>query len=212
MKAFVITLAEVPDSVQAAERCIASGRKFGLSIEKLPAVWKDRAEDARAFHGLRAGNLGEPHSDPRAALGCFLSHYEAWLRVLADGPAIIMEHDAVVVAPIPQLQGRFVNLGKPSFGRVREAPRSGLQAFFSRPNKMAGAHAYYVEPLGAEQLVEAARRDGITPTDLFINPRRFDFMLEYHPWPIECQDSFTTIQKAAHCRSKHGWRPGYRIL
>ena len=38
MKHYVITMSQTPQSVQAAERCIASGKKFDLDIEKWEAT------------------------------------------------------------------------------------------------------------------------------------------------------------------------------
>ena len=38
MKHYVITMSQTPQSVTAAERCIESGKRFGLEIEKWEAT------------------------------------------------------------------------------------------------------------------------------------------------------------------------------
>ena len=41
------------------------------------------------------------------------------------------------------------------------------------------------------------------PTDVYLNLDRFPFITEFYPWPIECRDSFSTIQRELGCRAKH---------
>ena len=41
------------------------------------------------------------------------------------------------------------------------------------------------------------------PADVFINKKRFPWMTEYYPWPVVCDDSFSTIQNQAGCVAKH---------
>lgn len=50
MKHYVITIEDNPKSVEAAERCIASGKKFGLEIEKFAATTPSNTD----IHALMA--------------------------------------------------------------------------------------------------------------------------------------------------------------
>ena len=215
MKAYIITLTEVPASVQAASRALISALDHGLNPEMAHGVWWDDARAAAAEESLPIDQWDESYSNTDAVIGNFVAQYRLWRRIASGNePAVIMEHDAAVVAPIPAMPSEawLVNLGKPSFGRVPSANRAGLHPLFSRPDKLPGAHGYYVTPAGAAQLVSMAKRKGAMPVDVFISPQRFAGILEYWPWPIEAHDSFTTIQKERGCVSKHNFGDGYKII
>lgn len=202
MRALVITILDNPRSVAAAERCIASGAEHGVSVEMLAAITPDR-DPLGIMH--REGILTErfeknPYSRPEPTAAAFLSHRAAWSLT----SLLILEHDAVFVAPLPSLSTvkGLCNLGKPSFGRFR-VPPDGLGPFCSKAGGyLGGAHAYYVTAWGARQLIEKATTEA-EPTDVFLSVKRFPWMEECHPWPVVCDDSFTTIQRAEGCAAKH---------
>lgn len=211
MRAYVIALLNVPESVQYAQRAIESAKAFGLDAVMEPGVWREDAEQRMKAEGLRLAKWDCSYSRLDAVIGCFLSHYYIWHKITE--PAVIMEHDAVVTAPIPDLRGDIVSVGKPSFGLLRKAPKQGEQPLFSAGDKIPGAHGYYVTPGGARRMIETAKRNGILPADKFMNPKWFPDVAEYHPWCIEARDDFTTIQRVKGCLSKHAYRRGnYRII
>lgn len=214
MKGYVVTLLHLSESIAIAERCIASGKQFGVAIEKRAGVWRDEAIAAMESEGLRQGLWDTSWSNTPAVIGNFVAQYRIWREIMKTGPGLVLEHDAVVVATLPALDaaGDIVSLGKPSFGRLRPKDRVGFHPLFSTGDKIPGAHGYYLTEHGAADLVKAAQRDGAMPVDKFICPQRFPHIREYWPWPIEAHDSFTTIQKEKGCRSKHNYRDGYRIL
>lgn len=214
MKAYIVTLFNVPQSVAAADRCLDSAKQFGLDASQRSGCWRTHALAEMYECGLRLGKFDEKWSNTDAVVGNFMAQHALWKHVMQTTPAVIMEHDAVVVAPIPEnLDADLVTLGKPSFGVIKEAPMMGLQPVFSTRDKIPGAHGYYLTPAGAAMLLEAAERDGVYPVDKFINPMRFPWIREYYPWPIEAHDTFTTIQKEKGCLSKHNYKPGeYQIL
>jgi hypothetical protein len=186
---------------------------FGLEPSYHPGVWRDDAQAELAREGLKQAKFDESWSNTNAAMGNFVAQYRIWRAVERDGPAIIMEHDAVVVAPIPKLagQGDIITLGKPSFGKLRKPAKPGFYPLFSSGDKIPGAHGYYLTPAGASALVSMARRKGAIPVDKFICPQRFH-ITEYSPWPIEAHDSFTTLQRVKGCLSKHNYGPEYKII
>lgn len=211
MKAYVIALLNVPESVQYAQRAICSAKLYGLDAYMEPGVWREEAEAKMHAEGLKLAKWDCSYSRLDAVIGCFLAHYYIWQKV--DEPCVIMEHDAVVTAPVPELKGDIVTIAKPSFGLVRQAPKQGEQKLFSAGDKIPGAHGYYVTPAGAKRLVETARSRGILPADKFMNPKWFPDIAEYYPWCIEARDDFTTIQRVKGCLSKHAYRRGnYRII
>lgn len=213
MRGYVVTLLNIPESIACATRCTQSARQFGLDADLRAGVWRDVAQAELKAEGLKAGKWDTSWSNTDAVLGNFVAQYRIWREIEASGePGIVMEHDAVVVARIPAVpEGDIVNMGKPSFGAVRPRTAPGFYPLFSGGDKIPGAHGYYLTPAGATQLVQAAQKHGGEPVDKFINPQRFQIR-EYWPWPIEARDSFTTIQREKGCRSKHNWKPGYRIF
>ena len=50
------------------------------------------------------------------------------------------------------------------------------------------------------------------PTDVFLNRDVMPWLQEYYPWPVECRDSFTTIQKTEGCLAKHNYNNDYKII
>ena len=52
MKAFVITLTDLEDSMQVAQRCIRSAKKYGVEVEVFDAVRTIDAQAAREGAGI----------------------------------------------------------------------------------------------------------------------------------------------------------------
>jgi GR25 family glycosyltransferase involved in LPS biosynthesis len=203
MRAFVITIMDMPQSVEVAQRCIDSGAEFGVKVEMAEACTP--ADMLRRWFRDwdMSGFDDNPYSRQGPCMAAFSSHAASWFccaEWVED--VLILEHDAVFVAPLPDLRGvsGVCNLGKPSFGEFKTPP-DGLGPLVSKPY-FGGAHGYYVTPHGAEQLLARARTDAC-PTDVFLSLARFPWLTEYHPWPIVCDDSFSTIQKARGCEAKH---------
>ena len=115
-------------------------------------------------------------SNRAAVMGNFVTQYRIWCKILESGePGIVLEHDAVFVAPIPDLTGKgeIINIGKPSYGGFKKQSTSGVYPMFSKPGGyIPGAHAYYVTPNGAKELITKAKQYGASPCDLFLNTRK----------------------------------------
>lgn len=206
MKAYVITILDNPRSVEVADRCIASGREFGVDVEKWPATVPGR--ESRLFMEVLREDLGvfddNPYSRPGPTIATLLSHRALWeFSQVSRRPVLILEHDAVFVAPLPEIPPDVMacNFARPSFGTFR-TPADGFGPLFSKSGGyLGGAHGYYVSPEGADAIL--AKIHEAEPTDVFLNVHRFPFFQEYHPWPIVCDDSFTTIQNEEGCKAKH---------
>ena len=118
-------------------------------------------------------------------------------------PYVVLEHDAIFVDSLPNfILGDIVNLGAPSYGRYNTPTYIGEGDLVSKPY-LPGAHAYYITPKGARQLIEQAQVMA-KPTDVFINVNKFKIG-EYNPWPVKALDSFTTIQKTEGIKAKHSY-------
>lgn len=216
MKAFVITLLSLEKSVEVADRCIESARKFGVEVEKFPAIYKDVAEQERIAEGLKLGNVDSEYSDSGAVTGLFVSQYRIWKKIAASSePGLVLEHDAVFVKPLPNLEGKgdVINLGKPSYGRFKKKWFKGVYPFFSKKSGcLPGTHAYYLTPKGARHLIKLADSFGVEPCDLFLNKERIPDLKEAYPWPIEAHDSFSTIQFQNGSKAKHNFSDDFEHL
>jgi len=205
MIARVITIATLPQSITAARQCIESAERFGLKVE--PHFALTPADDPRG----RFRRLGWPttkfehnrYSRPLPCMACFLSHAQLWLECVATRePVIICEHDCHFVAPLPDLRLRayLVNLARPSFGKFKQ-PSHGIGPLVSKPH-LPGATCYFVQPQGARELLRLAATEA-EPTDVFLSLKRFPWIREAFPWPAECRETFTSIQREAGCAAKH---------
>lgn len=214
MEHYVITIESNEKSVKAADRCIKSGHQYGLKISKWAATTPKNTNiveamtDNKINDRLFNDSLYSREDNARAA---FLSHFSLWKYCVETRQEItVFEHDAVIVAPIPNMMyNGFISLGKPSYGFYKTPPILGVNKLTSK-QYLPGAHAYRLKPKAAQLLIDEARMEA-TPTDMFINIKRFPFIQEYYPWPVECRDSFTTIQKDYGCVMKHGYNENYKI-
>ena len=221
MKGYVVTLTQVPQSVEVANRCIKSAKQFGVDATIFPAVHKNIALQELEYVGLKLAKFEESYSDTGAVVGNFITQHRIWRTIYeSNQPGIVLEHDAVFVAPIPDLtdQGDIINLGKPSYGRFNTKDAPGVYPMFSKPPVaglgvyIPGAHGYYVTPRGACELIEKAKQLGASPCDLFLNNLNFPNIKELYPWPIEAHDSFSTIQKEKGCKAKHNYGKHFKIV
>lgn len=213
MKSYVITITTLPKSVEIANRCIESGKKFGIDIEVFSAITpKDNVHQLASQFGINTRAFDERFSRRDNAIACFLSHYSLWKRcVELNEPIFILEHDAVIVNKIDmniEFKG-VLSLGKPSYGKFT-TPRNGIGPLVSK-DYLPGAHAYMIKPKAAEDLINRSKLKAI-PTDVFIDRRTFSWIEEFYPWPVEVQDSFSTVQKLSGCIAKHSYKEGFGIL
>ena len=211
LEAYCIYVKGKSDDV--AQRCVASGKKYGVHVTMVPGHTPETldADGYFAEHNIPEINFHEKYSRIDPVRCAFASHHTLW-RQCAEGKSayLILEHDAVFVNSLPNtIIGNIVNLGKPSYGKFK-IPPLGESRLVSK-QYLPGAHAYMITPFGAKLLLQRATVDG-GPTDVFIHNDRFPGQInEIYPWPIECDDSFTTIQNVTGCLAKHNYDGQYEI-
>lgn len=214
LKNYVITIKDNDKSVTSAERCIASGAKNGMKIEMFSAITpKDNPGVLMAEEGIPTKNFYEKYSRTENCMAAFMSHYYLWKECQESNINMtIFEHDAVVTNNIPT-DMRFktaINLGAPSYGKFITPSFLGVGKLTSK-HYFPGAHAYRISPSGAAELIKVAKEDA-GPTDIFLHILRFPDLEEKYPWPVECKDSFTTIQNETGCLAKHNYNAQYEII
>jgi len=234
MNFYIIRIKDNEYSVKAAERCLKSLREFyGEQINEcyFDAITpKDNPTRLLKEDGVvKLNGFIEPYSRWDNVISAFTSHFSIWKQILkTQKSGIIFEHDAVVINALPIVTkkvpidntsnspykikikpdprlGDIVNLGQPSYGKFNTPANIGINPLTSK-RYFPGAHAYYVSPKGAEQLIEVAKREA-GPTDVFINYRRFNNLQEWYPWSAMAKDNFSTIQNVNGCQAKHGYNP-----
>lgn len=213
MKGYVVTLFNLPQSIEVANRCVKTAKKFDIDVELFPAVYKDIARQEATNDNIKLGKWNPIYSDDEAVIGNLVSQHRIWTKI-ANGtePGIVLEHDAVFVSEVPDLEGKgdIINLGKPSHCRIRHHNEPGIRKMVQ--SYLQGAHGYYLTPKGASALLAKVKQIGAMPCDLFICKRHFPNIQEAYPWPIEAHDTFTTIQKERGCIQKHSYNDDYEIL
>lgn len=213
MKSYVITITTLKNSLEVANRCIESGKKFGINIEMFSAITpKDKVYEIASKEGINISAFDERFSRKENAIACFLSHYSLWKKCVESNENIfILEHDAVITNKIDlniQFKG-VLSLGKPSYGKFA-TPGRGINRLTSK-DYLPGAHAYMINPMAAAALINRSKIKAI-PTDVFIDRRTFPWIEEFYPWPVEVQDSFSTVQKLSGCIAKHNYKEGFGII
>lgn len=213
-KGYVVTLMDMPQSVESAKRCIESADKFGVNAMMFTAVPKATAMEQLKSEGLTLSKFDETYSNTPAVIGNFVSQYRIWKLIAASkDPAIVLEHDAVFTGRLPNMKGHIINLGKPSYGHFETKENPGIYPMFSKKGGyIPGAHGYYLTPVGAQQLINKAKEFGAAPCDLFLCKANFPDILELYPWVVEARDSFSTIQKEKGCLAKHNYNKKYTLL
>lgn len=233
---YIITIKDNEHSMKVAKRCADSLEKFygeqiiHYTIHFDAITPKDNPEEILKKNGIKKlDGFIEPYSRWDNVLAAFTSHFSIWKRIIEkDKAAFIFEHDAVLVDALPismyyiedskaphspkkakfapnPLLGDIVNVGHPSYGKYNTPPNIGINPLTSK-RYFPGAHAYYVTPKGAKQLIDVAKREA-GPTDVFINYRRFSNLQEWYPWSAVAKDNFSTIQNVNGCLAKHGYNP-----
>jgi GR25 family glycosyltransferase involved in LPS biosynthesis len=212
-QAYVITIMSNDRSCTAANRCMESAKKFGMDCHMWAATTPaDNIKLLFEKEGIDPSRFNEEYSRLENCMAAFYSHYTLWKKCVELGHEItIFEHDAVVVERVPDFidfKG-CVNLGKPSYGKFKTPKKIGVNPLTSK-TYLPGAHAYRITTAGAKKFIEAAKTKA-EPTDVFIRLENFSWLEEFYPWPVECKDTFTTIQHEKGCAAKHGYNKDYII-
>ena len=201
---YIISLADVPESLAGAKRCISTAKHYGedRGMEIFPGV---RKEESLAFfleRGLTFTSTPghEELFDVSAEMGCFASHYLLWEKcVELDEPIMVLEDDVKFCAPVLPLRFKeIVHLGKPYSqwnAEIMKAVSDKYQEVYNPFDHLLGTYAYGITPVAARKLIDAAHKVVIRPADRFIRSRTCDILF-YLPHPITTNLEHTVIRKA----------------
>lgn len=214
MKNYVIAIEDIEKSDKAANRCIKSGERYKMRIDKFNAITPRNTNiiEMAAAEDIALEGFKEEYSRFDNCVAAFLSHYSLWKKCVEDNEVYtIFEHDAVLFNYIPDMAfDKVISLGHPSYGRYKTPRILGVNPLVSK-RYFPGAHAYRLNPAGAKLLIDQAKIEA-KPTDVFLHTETFPFLQEYYPWPVEVRETFTTIQNVAGCWAKHRFDNNYEII
>jgi GR25 family glycosyltransferase involved in LPS biosynthesis len=217
MKAFVITISGHKFSEHQANRCIESGQQIGnIAVEIFYGIDKTRARSVMENCGLTwtwANNNTKQSICPitklkqrpyynanlEAKIGCSMSHYFLWkLCVELNEPILILEHDAVFVRKMPDINFRGIcQINDPKGGgrngsRLQETMiRRGTVGVHRKtpnsidrliPDGLAGNSAYMIKPFAAQELIDKYHQLGVWPNDATMCVQLFPYLEEYYPF------------------------------
>jgi GR25 family glycosyltransferase involved in LPS biosynthesis len=186
MQAFVIILEESEHSRKVGAEAIAAANRFGINTKVHPGVLGYNAPEKFREYGI-SRFLTRDIIDNPGHQGCFLSHFELWMRcVKLNEPIIILEHDGVFIRPLPDnLLDKFDGVLKlepydvfvDSYeGKVDASLNDPVDVWHPPARNtwhgvgefLWGAYGYIVKPNAALELIQFARRIGAAPTDVHI--------------------------------------------
>jgi GR25 family glycosyltransferase involved in LPS biosynthesis len=147
MKVFCIALKDNEQSIKMLTDCLSSAKIHSWNIKTYwgfnknfitEQTWKD------------VGLISAPDKKFQkriGAQGCFLSHYHLWLKCLElSEPIIILEHDAVIIGPFPE-----INTDKDLIKLYRSTRSINNDQFTGKWS--VGSQGYYITPAGADKLI-----------------------------------------------------------
>lgn len=168
--AYIISLKDNEISQKFTERCANSCKSVGRSYK----IWEgfdgnsgkiiipESHKDKTYLSWLKLYNIELSPTQ----IGCFLSHFSLWCHCIEiDTPIIILEHDAVMIAPfdVHNSYSTIIYLGSREqyFGKPIYAIPPHASAQNGHIRTICRAHAYSIDPAVAKNLVSYTIQHGI---------------------------------------------------
>ncbi len=153
MKIFCIALKDNKQSIKMLEDCLLSAKNFDWNVEVFWGVNKDSITKDVWKHFNISPSTDVKFRKRLGAQGCFLSHYQLWLKCLdLNTEIIILEHDAIINSPLPEIvtDKDLVKL----YRRNRKNHTDRYTGIWN-----VGSHAYYITPQGARKLIKWSKNN-----------------------------------------------------
>mgnify|MGYP001165210598 FL=1 len=211
MNAYIIVLAESDTSIEAAQRCRLSTKMELTSWDATTAndaeydlkkaglewtyPWQGVTNDLRTGLKLTAYQT----ANPRARIGCFMSHYTLWKQcILENTPILILEHDAIFIREISDKDMRLIvespygiiGINDPRGATRRSGEYHNLTQDWgdvndlvvqapkiddwSIPQGIAGNSAYIIKPAAASKMLQLSHSLGAWPNDALMCYQNFE--------------------------------------
>ena len=183
MKAFIIHNPEAPQSVELAERCLASCVALEQPAQLVAGVPKHAARKIALDLGYNVNSYDyiETHQNRPlrdGQIGCFLAHREQWIRCIQlDQPIIILEHDAILLERLAEYKAfqHVLNLQRvvwddpawPWHAKMQTLVDVAKARGDAKYLVLPGTSAYAITPQGALLLLKSSMN--MLPVDLYAN-------------------------------------------
>jgi GR25 family glycosyltransferase involved in LPS biosynthesis len=161
MKCFAITLPNNQTASKQFERCKNISAKFGITVNKFDAiVGLNLTVQDFIDEGLNLLPNTNIYKKPKF-LGTFMSHYHLWKSCVLDNEDyIIFESDAVLTAPIPDLDL--------SSCVIKLHLDKGTETSKVTGKWSKGSYAYAISPKLAQRLIDGIKSKNVKPSDVCI--------------------------------------------
>lgn len=194
MKCFVIILQESEHSKTVGNETIEAARKFGFDPEVHNGVLGYNSPEVFAKYGITRFLTRDIIDNP-GHQGCFLSHFELWMKcVKLNEPILILEHDGFMIRQMPDdILEKFTGVlkldpydvydGVDKYKVKVEASLNDPIDVWHQPGRASwhgvgefiwGGYGYIIKPNAALALVTFARKFGAAPTDVHIGRNLVD--------------------------------------
>jgi glycosyl transferase family 25 len=185
MKTFIITLLESNLSKKLSSECILQANKFNISPIVFPAVnGLIDGNDKMSYYGIKPFMI--PKMNVAGVIGCFLSHFELWMKCVELGePILVLEHDGYFLRGLPtNINDHYLDVLHldpfvPTLDSYNQRVEESLNLPISFFNPTAtgidaagefvvGAYGYCIKPAAAYKLINFSKTVGSLPTDVLI--------------------------------------------
>lgn len=192
MRAFVIYNPNDSLSTEMLAEVVRSCNLHGIYLTLFPGTFADEIDKKIQQYNLQPSVHAPAFT--QGEIGCFISHYELWLKCIElHEPIIILEHDAYMKQPLPinvlDMFDEILNLdycasfrkdedkynmcstvdGAPVISQLFSIDNKALTWKSAKASNVSGAHAYIIKPAAAKKLTSAAGKNGFLPADVHIN-------------------------------------------
>jgi len=161
MKSFIIILKDNKTSEFYGNSAIESGKNYNWDLELFNAV--DGRKESLSDYNLKATSFSKKCSSAfnrPGVVGCFLSHYNLWIKCLKlNEPIGIFEHDVIFQKPFPN-NVKFEEVLR--LDQLTKGKDHGTGEWWE------GSHAYLITPAGAKKLVNWITLNGAWPSDVIL--------------------------------------------
>lgn len=197
--AYIIRVKGHEKSERLAKRCADSCEMVGMPYQYWDAYNGMGGEIIPPeHHGQTMGLIKvTDHYLTRGELACALSHISLWVKCIEqDKPLVILEHDAVMVAPYLK-HGVFNSI---CYLGGNEQATQGWQVYPTPPHASEGpnyhficrAHAYAIDPAVAKNLLSYVIKMGVcAPLDILIRADIFPI----HQMGVFAYDVYEEVDK-----------------
>ncbi len=185
-KTFVIALKGHQISEQQLQDCLASAEKNKWRLEIFWGIYGNTLTD-EDWHRISV----VPHIDKEGAKGCFYTHFLLWNKCIElDEPIVVLEHDAVIQkewTPL-EIDNAVIKLHR----HYRKDPENQKWNHPVVGQWSPSTHAYCINPKLCKILVNAAKKIGAYPADVFMGRNIIPVQLLGEPELVSRQDSYST--------------------